>query len=135
MAEQTDSSRKIFGQPFAVRLGIAILLGYGIITGFAVYDKHRLPVIEKAATPTAVGDKAFFPVPKSFDASVPLVNFEGHSLYFVDWASVLDTTMARLGMDDTNSFAIYKVAGSKGADASMLYLKIKQSCYVKTKMQ
>jgi len=135
MAEASDSSSKIFGQTAAVRLGIALLLGYGLITGFAVYDKHRLSSVEKVDALTAVGDKAFFPVPKSFDPSAPLANFEGHSLYFVDWKLIQDHVMTRQGMDDGNSFSVYKMNGVKGAEASLLYLKIKDGCYVQTKMQ
>jgi hypothetical protein len=133
MAEVTDSSSKILGQSVAIRLGVALLLGYGIITGFAICDKMRLASVEKATAPTAVGDSAFFPVPKSFDPSTPLANFDGHSLYFVDWRSLQDELMLKQGMDDTNSFAVYKLEGAKGDEASAFFLKIKPSYYVKTK--
>jgi len=135
MAEVTDSSSKILGQSVAIRLGVALLLGYGIITGLAVRDKLRLSSIEKANASTAVGDNAFFPVPKSFDPSTPLANFDGHSLYFVDWRSLQDELVLRQGMDDTNSFAVYKLDGAKGDDASAFFLKIKPGYYVKTKRQ
>jgi len=135
MPEETDPSSKIFAQSLAIRLGLALLLGYAIVTGFAIHDKMRLKSIEKVTAPTAVGDKALFPPPASFDPSVPLVNFEGHSLYFVEWQQYLDTIMTRIGMDDTNSYAVYKLDGAKGDDASALYLKIKQGNYVKLKRQ
>ncbi|MGB8356653.1 MAG: hypothetical protein WCD79_22335 [Chthoniobacteraceae bacterium] len=133
MAEATDSSSKILWQSTAVRFGIALLLGYGLITGFAVWDKQHLSSIEKASAPTAVGDTAFFPVAASFDPSTPLANFDGHSLYFVDWRSSQDELMLRVGMDDTNSFSIYKLDGAKGDEASAFFLKIKPSYYIKAK--
>ena len=110
-----------------------MLLGYGLITGFAVWDKLHLSSIEKASASTAVGDTTFFPVAASFDPSTPLANFDGHSLYFVDWRSSQDELMLKVGMDDTNSFAVYKLDGAKGDEASALFLKIKPAYYIKTK--
>lgn len=135
MPQVTDSSSKILWQSVAIRFGIALLLGYFLITGFAIFDKARLGSIEKATTPTAVGDTAFFPVPKSFDPSTPLANFDGHSLYFVDWRSLQDDRMLKQGMDDTNSFAVYQLDGAKDDEASAFFLKIKPGYYVKTKRQ
>jgi|GEM_PF-2546077 len=136
MAESTDSSSKIFGQKWAVCLGGALLLGYAVITAFAVYDKSRRPDLEKALTLSAVGDKAYFPVPQTFDPSTPLVNFEGHSLYFVDWKYMLDSLMMRAGMDDANSFSVYQYTGRTQEDQKpFFYLKIKPGYYVQTKRE
>lgn len=126
---------KIVEQSWAVRLGVALLIGYAAITGFAVYNKAHRTAIEKVETPTGVGDQAFYPIQQSFDPSVPLANFQGHSLYFVDWFNIVDSGMIRAGMDDTNSFFVYRLAGAKGAEASYFYLRYKANAFVKVKRQ
>ena len=118
-----------------MRLGFALLLGYAVITGFAVYDKSRRSDLEKALSPTAVADKAFFKIAETFDASVPLVNFEGRSLYFVDWKYMLDSLMIKAGMDDSNAVAVYKFSAARKDETQFLYLKIKPGYYVQTKRQ
>jgi len=123
----------ILGQSWVVRLGAAMLLAYALITGFAVYQAAHRAAIEKVNAPTALGDKAYFPNPGSFDPSTPMANFEGHSLYFVDWLGTTDSKMIRAGMDDTNSFVVYKLGEAKGAEAGYYYLKIQNGFYAKAK--
>jgi hypothetical protein len=133
MAEVENPQSKIFAQPLAVGLGVALLLGYGFATLHAIYEKSHRASIENADASSAVGDRAFFT--KSFDPTLPLVNFEGHSLYFVERKEAADTSMIKTGMDDANIYAIYKLAGAKDEEASFVYLKIGPNYYAKVKRQ
>ena len=135
MADSQNSSPKIFEQRRALCLGVALLLGYALITAFTVYDKSRRTSLEQVTSPTAVGDNAFFPLPQPFDTGKPFDKFEGHALYFVDWKNAEDIRMIKAGADDSKAFAIYKFARARGDDASFFYLKIKQGLYVQAKRQ
>ena len=115
----------------AIVSGAALLLGYALVTGHAIYEKSHRVSIEHVDASNAVGDKVFFP--QTFDPAVPLVNFDGHSFYFVERKDALDSSMTRAGMDDTNSYAIYKQAAAKGDEASFVYLKIGANSYIKAK--
>ena len=126
---ESEAPSKILAQPLAIGLGAALLLGYAVITAFAIYDKSHRDSIERVSGAYAVGDKTYFP--KTFDTSVPLVNFGGHSLYFVDHVSEPDSSMLRTGMDDSNVYAIYKLTTAKGGEASFAYLKVGENDYIK----
>ena len=78
-----------------------------------------------------MGDKTFFP--QSFNPAQPLLNFEGRSLYFADHKNLADTVMVRVGMDDANTYAVYKLAGAKDQEASFVYLKMAPNYYLKAK--
>jgi len=117
----------------AVGLGIALLAGYAIVTGFAIYERAHRTSIERAEASSAVGDKVYYA--QTFDPMVPLVNFQGHSFYYVERKDALDTAMVKEGMDDTNSYAIYKPAAAAGEEAPFIYLKIGPNSYIKAKRQ
>lgn len=131
MPEVENSQSKIFAQPLAVGLGVALLLGYVLITGYAVYEKSHRASIEHVDYANAVGDRAYFS--RTLDPALPLVNFDGHSLYFVEQKDLMDSSMTRAGMDDSKAYAIYKPASAKGDDAAFVYLKIGPNSYIKAK--
>ena len=130
MPEAEKSPSKITAQPMAIALGAALLLGYLIITLHAIYEKAHRTSIEHVNAGYAVGDTAYFA--KSFDTSAPLVNYAGHSLYYAGRKSTLDSTMMRVGTDDSNTYGIYKFSGSKPDDAATLYLKVGPNDFVQT---
>lgn len=133
MSEEETPS-KILAQPLAVGLGAALLAGYALVTGFAIYTHARRASIEHVNAGYAVGDKTYFP--KTFDPAQPLVNFQGHSLYYVDKKDdALDSSMIRAGMDDSSTYAIYKLVTAKGDEASFFYLKVGPNYYIKAKRQ
>jgi hypothetical protein len=133
MPQVENPSSKIFAQPLAIGLGAALLIGYAIVTGYAIYEKSHRASVERVDASYAVGDNAFFP--KSFDAAQPLVNFDGHSLYFVQGMLALDSSMLKTGMDDSNAYAVYKLVTAKGEEASFVYLKVGANNYIKAKRQ
>src|SRR5579862_9993172 len=103
MPEAENPQSKIVAQPLAIALGAALLLGYALVTCFAIYEKSRHAALEHVQTGYAVGDTTYFP--KSFDLTQPLVNFGGHSLYYADRTQALDSSMQRIGSDDSNAYA------------------------------
>lgn len=133
MSGSEDSPSKILAQPLAIGLGAALLLGYAVITAFAIYDKAHRTSIEHVSGAYAVGDKTYFP--KTFDKSAPLVNFGGHSLYFVDHVSAPDSYMLRAGMDDSNVYPIYKLTIAQGGEASFVYLKVGANDFIKAEQR
>ena len=133
MADVTDPSSKIFGQTWAVRLGAAFLLGYAVVTGFAMYENSHRATIERTDEPTAIGDKTFFPAQEPVDKSLPLAHFDGHALYFAGWQEAGDAFMLKAGMDDTRTYSVYKMEGAKGEEADYLYLRTKPGYYARTK--
>ena len=135
MTEVTNPSPKFFGQTWAIRIGTALLLGYAMVTGYAIHAKKHLASIEHAVAPTAVGDRNYFPLQRPADPSRPLARLGGHDLYFVDWKAAADASMIEAGMDDSNSHAVYKLEGAAGGEAAFLYLKTEPNLYAKVKMQ
>lgn len=129
MSGSEDSPSKILAQPLAIGLGAALLLGYAVITAFAIYDKAHRDSIERVSGAYAVGDKNYFP--KTFDKGAPLVNFSGHSLYYADHVSEADSSMLRAGMDDSNVYAIYNLTTATGAEVAFVYLKVGENDYIK----
>ena len=109
------------------------MLGYAVVTGFAIYEKSYRTRIERAEEVTAVGDTLFFPAQDSVDQTQPMVRFGGDGFYFIGWTEMGDAFMIKAGTDDTHTYPVYKMEGAKGDEAACLYLRIKPNHYAKTK--
>ncbi len=128
MPEAEKSPSKINAQPTAIAVGAALLLGYFVITVYAIHEKMRRTSIEHVDAGYAVGDTTYFP--KSFDISVPLVNYGGHSFYYAGYKDALDSMMARVGADDSGAYTVYRFTGAKPDEAGPFYLKAGPTRYV-----
>ncbi|HWB60712.1 MAG TPA: hypothetical protein VG733_14550 [Chthoniobacteraceae bacterium] len=128
MPQAENPPTKILAQPLAIGLGAALLFGYAVVTVHAIYEKQHRTSIERVNAAYAVGDTTYFP--KQFDTAKPLVNFDGHSLFYVDHTSQLDSAMVRVGADDSGVYGIYKLSTAK-EDASIVYLKVAPNDFIK----
>jgi len=143
----SESSSEIFGAQWAGRLCVALLVGLGIVTGVAFYDEHRCSQLEATAENSAVGDKAFFPIPAEAapeQATAPLVvNFNGKALTAVSSRNYeeRDSKMIRVGMEDSKRFSVYTsteaikpLKGEMGnAGGEVYFLKTGPGKYLKFK--
>jgi hypothetical protein len=128
---ENHSPAKIVAKPVAILLGAILLFGYAVISIYAIYERLHRTSVEHVSYGYAVGDTNYFP--KSFDASVPVVNYSGHSLYYVNHREALDSSMARVGMDDSNVYTIYKFTEAPPNEAGSLYLKVGPNYFMQVK--
>ena len=106
-----------------------LLLGYAAAALFAAHEKSRRTELEQVAEPTAVGDTAFFPLPKPWDEKKSLAVFEGKPLYFLDWSSLPDSWMQKAGRADSGDFTIYKFSTTTPQAKTLFYLKVNANLY------
>lgn len=110
-----DSTSTIYAQPWAVRLGFALLAALTVILGLAFFDNSHRKELETTSETTALGDTRFFQSPA--DASrLPAVGatLEGQPLYVADMKSieVRDTRTHRVGSDPERGLAIYELSAT-----------------------
>jgi len=143
---ESSSEREIFGGQWAGRLCVVMLVGLGIVTSVAYYNEHQVPNLESTEESTAVGDKAFFPMPPEENPSklpAGTVTFNGKPLNAVGVKTYdeRDSKMVRIAMDDTKRYAIYsstepvkKVKGEPADTGGKVYfLKVGPGKFVKMK--
>lgn len=129
MTETENPPQKLQSQSTATGLGALLVFGLLLATGFAVYEHANRRSIERVDFSNAVGDKAVYPA--TFNRDQPLLNYDGHSFYFVSNTNPADAQMMRIGMDDSKVYSIYKPASGPGAnDAAFIYLKLGTNSYI-----
>ena len=81
-AAPTPNPPPLFAQPWALRLGFALLAGLTIVVGLAFSDSARRGQLEIISETTAVGDTAYF---KPSAAKLPSIGatLRGQPLYVV----------------------------------------------------
>ena len=108
-----EASPSIQAQPWAVRLGSALLAAFVVILGFAFYDNAHRQQLETISEATAVGDTHFFQPPAD-PSRVPAVGatLNGQPLYVTELQSieVRDTHTRRAGRDSERGLAIYELS-------------------------
>ncbi len=128
-----NASEEFAGGKLAAALGAALLLGFAVVTAVAAYDKSRLAALEQITEPTAVGDRAFFPAPEKIEPEKSLLTFGGKALYGVERIKSYDGRMLKAGMDDSQSFIVYRADSSKADRANFYFLKIADERYLKAR--
>lgn len=108
-----DSTSTIYAQPWAVRLGFALIAALTLILGLAFFDNSRRKELETSSETTALGDTHFFQSPA--DASrLPAVGaiLAGQPLYVADLKpiEVRDTRTHRVGTDAERGLSIYELS-------------------------
>ena len=113
MNEPLPPSPSVYAQPWAVRLGSALLAAFVIILGFAFFDNAHRQQLETVSETTAVGDTHFFQPPAD-PSRVPAVGatLDGQQLYVTELQSieVRDTHTRRVGRDAERGLAIYELS-------------------------
>jgi hypothetical protein len=138
---ESSSDREIFGCAWAARICLAMIAGLAIITAVAIYNGNRLSTLEVTEENSAVGDKAFFPLPaEAGKSSGPAIQFNGTALYLpvpLKQHGERDSEMLRQGLDDSKKYSVYtlnKTSKSgkpvKPQDGSF-YLKTGPAEYIK----
>ena len=129
MADSEQMQSKVFPDAWALRIGAALLLGYLAVCVFGVREKLHRASLEHLSEPTAVGDTAFFPLPRPWDVEKPLATFGGKPLYFADWTSTPDSAMRKAGRADAAAFTVYKFAPAAPEKNASLFLKVNSGVY------
>jgi hypothetical protein len=93
----------VYAQPWAIRLGFALLVALTLILGLAFFDQAHRRELEKVSETTAVGDTRYLPAEQI--AALQLKTFE-----------VRDSHVARAGQDPERGLTIYVL--SKAATAA-----------------
>lgn len=134
------ASETIFEQPWATRIGAALIVGYLIVAMSLLYDRAHRVSLESIQQSTSVGDHAFFAIPTAADGSAPaLVSFKGQPLHIVSLRRIplRDTKMIRQGTDDSGRYVVYDIAepvDTSDSDASgrgFHFLKVADGEYLK----
>jgi hypothetical protein len=125
----------IYAQPWAVRLGFALLTAFTLLVGFAFFDNAHRKELETVSETTAVSDIHYFQAPA--DATrLPAVGamLNGQPLYVASLTpiEVRDTRTHRAGDDAGRGLAIYELAATAsdaeraraGAKGSAFLLKV-----------
>lgn len=109
-----------------------MLVGFAIATGFMFYDRAHTASLEQISQPTAVGDRAYFPLKSDTDPTKTVASFAGHPLFAAETVRHRDSEMIKAGMDDSRSFFIYKVVAKATVELSdAYYVKLRGGEYVK----
>ncbi|MGB8169094.1 MAG: hypothetical protein WCF18_16475 [Chthoniobacteraceae bacterium] len=109
------SAPAIYAQPWAVRLGFALITAFTVIVGLAFFDSAHRTELETTSETTALGDTHFFQSPA--DASrLPAVGamLNSQPLYVADMKpiEVRDTRTRRIGSDPERGLAIYELSAT-----------------------
>lgn len=134
----------LFAREYAFRLGLVLLVVFAGIIALAGYDESRRGALETFEEVTAVGDRAFFPLPTEVQKPHPAaVVFRGQPLYPVSYALIeaRDTGMIRVGTADEAPYRLYtpreplppQEGESEKAGQQFYYLKVKQDEYIKVR--
>ena len=139
MNDSPPAGAPIFSQAWAVRLGVAVLVGFAIILGLTFGDTANRAVLETPSETTAVGDTAYFAVPAL--AKLPLVaaTLEGRPLYVRsgDTIEVRDTHTTRVLTDAGTGRTVYRLSASAsdgertGSDEGGYLLKVEPNKYLR----
>jgi hypothetical protein len=129
MSDSQNVSEKILGHAWAARIAATLLLGYAAVALFAAHEKSQRAELERVAEPTAVGDTAYFPLPRPWDVKKPLAVFEGTPLYFMDWSSLPDSMMQKAGRADSAAFMVYKFHPATSQTQTLYFLKVNTNLY------
>ncbi len=148
MSVSASNKSRIFAHTAAVRLGEALLIGFAVIILLAGLDKAQREQLETFQEVTAVGDRAFFPMPEQHpQPPVAAVTFRGDGLVPVSYepVEIRDTRMIRLGKDESGQYSVYsrrapadeKERGKEKEkldpeEAKYLYLKVARDEYLRT---
>jgi len=102
----------VYAQPWAIRFGFAVLVGFTLLVGLAFMDSGKRAELESTAETTAVGDMAFLALPDPAKAAAPVATFDGAPLSLVDAkpVEIRDTHTRRVGRDAERGVSIYELA-------------------------
>ncbi|HEV7869260.1 MAG TPA: hypothetical protein VGO90_16345 [Chthoniobacteraceae bacterium] len=105
----------ILAQPWAVRLGLCVLLGFAAILAMTFRDASRRKTIEHSSENTAVGDQSYFTRP-SATVKLPVLAAEiaGRPLYLTatNGIEVRDTHVVRVDRDAQRGLTLYQLAAN-----------------------
>lgn len=103
----------VYAQPWAVRLGFALIAAFTLILGLAFFDSGHRRELETVSETTAVGDTRFLETPAD-PSRVPVVGaqLDGQPLYVFEMkpVEIRDTHTRRVGSDAERGLAIYELA-------------------------
>lgn len=123
----------VLGGAWAWRLGALLLLGFVAVQALAIVDRQRRGALERFEEVTAVGDRAFFaPGP---DPTQPTVLSWGSGRVQVvaaEHVKMRDTSVRKVGQDETTGVAIYTASAKKGepARSAGLFVKVAPGEYL-----
>lgn len=121
------------GKKWAIGLGTALLLAFGLTIAAGFRDAARISTLEKIDEPSAVGDHAFFPRPDKISPEKPVLSLGGQPLIALDTAKGRDGLMLKAGMDDSNSFFVYRARVPKKDEQDLYFLKLADGQYLKVR--
>jgi len=102
-------STGIFSGRAAFNFGLALFIGLLLTIIVLVLDRNQRTKMETSEEITAVGDQAFFKIPDTFPRpDTAAVVFRGQPLFAIyKRVTNHDSTMIRLGEDDSKTYRIY----------------------------
>jgi len=136
--QSTSTSPAVYANPWALRLGFALIVGFTLILGMVSFDNAHRSSMETFSETTSVGDANYFPLPDAAHLPVVGVTLNGKPLYVksVEKVEVRDTHTQLAGKDDSQKLSIYTLAGSateveiKRVPAGVFLLKIEPGVYL-----
>lgn len=107
------SESTMYAQPWAIRLGFAVIAALTLILGLGFFDNGHRKELETVAETTSVGDTRFFQAPADV-SRLPAVGavLDGQPLYVAEMkpVEVRDTHTRRAGTDAERGLAIYELS-------------------------
>ncbi len=109
-----ESPSTVYAQPWAVRLGFAVIVAFTVIVGLAFMDQSKRAELESVSETTSVGDTAFFVLPDPAKAPGPVAALDGQPLLLATAQPIdlRDTRTRRVGRDVERGLTIYELSDS-----------------------
>lgn len=140
---QQEQTGAIFAQPYAMRLGAALLIALALILILTWRDNARRSTLEVVVESSALGDTNYLPMPEPPPeppyAAVALL--AGKPLYPAGFKrhERREGDLVRVAVDDRTGLSIYKVAPNakgegKGDSEPVFFLKIGPGEFLKVRL-
>src|SRR5260221_397439 len=114
MNESPPSPPAIHAQPWAVRIGSALLAAFVLIIALTYFDNAHRRQLETVLETTAVGDTHYFQPPDPAKLPGVAATLDGRPLYIIDAKpfDARDTHTRHVGHDPASGVEIYELSAA-----------------------